>query len=71
MAQASTANAWRTEEEQAAYDAIGKAYSAILEMGLKYNHDELAGHIHGLQMFVNQHVLHRFDSKFYSDWYGD
>ena len=58
-----------TDEEEEAYEAILWAMHAIQDMGLAYNVEEFIGHIHGLQAFVHQHVLHRLNPEYYSGWY--
>lgn len=58
-----------TDEEEEAYEAILWAMHAIQDMGLAYNIEEFVGHIHGLQAFVHQHVLHRLNPDYYNDWY--
>lgn len=58
-----------TDAEEEAYEAINWAMKAIQDMGLSANPEEFALHIHGLQSFVDQHVLHRLNPGYYSNWY--
>lgn len=57
------------EDEQRAIDAILAAGDAILALGLTANRTEFFMHIHGLQGFVVQRMLHRINGDQWNDWY--
>jgi len=59
------------EQEQAAMQKLLEAADAILALGLKVNHHEFFLHVHGLQGFIVQHMLHRLEPEHWAAWYEE
>lgn len=58
-------------DERKAIDAILAAGDAILALGLTANKHEFFMHIHGLQGFVVQHMLHRLQPDHWNAWFEE
>lgn len=59
------------DAERRALDAILAAGDAVLALGLEANKHEFYMHIHGLQGFVVQHMLHRIEPNQWNAWFND